>query len=96
MIRTVFEQERAVVVKDVVAGFAADASGNVKQGDVILSIDGHSLSRLSLEQVKSLMMGNSGTRSTLEIKRNGQEKITVDVTRVANIRSPPTNRPSFG
>ena len=96
MIRTVFEQERAVVVKDVVAGFAADASGNVKQGDVILSIDGHSLSRLSLEQVKSLMMGNSGTRSTLEIVRNEQGPFKVDVTRISNMRSPPTSRPSFG
>uniref|UniRef100_A0A7S0QML8 PDZ domain-containing protein n=1 Tax=Cryptomonas curvata TaxID=233186 RepID=A0A7S0QML8_9CRYP len=89
--------DRVVVVKDVVAGFAADASGNVKPGDVILSIDGQSLAGKSLEQVKGLMMANAGTRSTLEIVRNEQRPFKVDVTRSPNIRSPGgPNRSSVG
>jgi C-terminal processing protease CtpA/Prc len=70
----------------------------VKQGDVILSIDGRSLSQLTLEQVKGLMMANAGTRSTLEIRRNEQGPFKVGVTRISNLnlRSPPQSRPSFG
>ena len=57
-----------MVVKDVVPGFAADACGNIKPGDVLVSIDGRPLSRLSLEQVKGLMLGIPGSRAVLEVR----------------------------
>ena len=85
-----------MVVKDVVPGFAADACGNIKPGDVLVSIDGRPLSRLSLEQVKGLMLGIPGSRAVLEVIRNDQAPFNVEVTRVSNIRSPPSTKSSFG
>lgn len=76
-----------MIVKDVVAGFGADASGRIVPGDVLLTIDGRPLSGMTLEQVKSLMLGNPGTRCVLDVMRNNEPPFKVEVTRIANLGS---------
>ena len=74
----------SVTVKDVVNGFGADACGNIVLGDVLLSIDGRPLSGMSLDQVKSLMLGSPGTFCVLDLMRDGGPPFKVEVTRIGN------------
>ncbi|KAJ1472790.1 hypothetical protein T484DRAFT_1914153, partial [Baffinella frigidus] len=60
---------RQYMVTKLTPGGSAAISGNVRVGDVIVQVDGRSLERLSLNNVRSLVMGQPGTPCTLTLSR---------------------------
>ena len=59
-------------VAEMVPGFGADRSGAVRVGDVVESIDGRGLERVSEQDLVGLMCGPAGTTCTLKLLRNAQ------------------------
>ena len=52
-----------------VEGGPAHASGLVREGDVIISIDGKSVERCSLQEVRERLVGRTGTSVDLQLLR---------------------------
>lgn len=61
--------DKGIVVTSVFKGTPAEAAG-IKEGDVILSVDGYDLSQASAEEAISRIKGEAGTSVSLVIKRN--------------------------
>ena len=53
---------------------------NIKEGDIILSLDGKSVSGLSLEEISSIVKGDSNSKLKMVLERDNEE-ITKTVTR---------------
>ena len=53
----------------IVEGGPADISGCVKEGDVILSIDGFSVERCDIAEVRQRLIGRPGTVVELQLLR---------------------------
>jgi serine protease Do len=70
------EQEGRVVVKEVVAGSAADQAG-VLAGDVILAIDQEPVSD-NFDLIYAVGQKAKGDKGTLEVERDGS-KLTLEV-----------------
>src|SRR5690606_31405263 len=70
-----------VVVVSPIKGSPAERGGLLAK-DVILSVNGQSLTGLSLQEAVGLIRGEKGTKAKLEVMRTGQEKaITVVLIR---------------
>lgn len=71
-----------IVISKVFSGSPAEKSG-VLQGDRIVTVDGKSVVGVSIEEVASLIKGETGTKVTLGIVRsNSSGIINIDVTRM--------------
>ena len=79
-----------VVISKVFSGSPAEKSG-LLQGDRIVTVDGQSVVGVSIEEVASLIKGETGTKVTLGIARsNSAGIINIDVTRM-KIKINPVN-----
>jgi len=72
--------EDGISIKDLVPGLGAYRSGQLQQGDVLLSVDGRSVAGYDLDSIKTLTIGNEGSSCNLTVKRGGDE-ISVLLTR---------------
>jgi len=63
-----------VVVTKVYKSTPAESSGIIP-GDIIVSVDGKSIAGMPVEQVQSLILGKSGTKVVLGIKRTGEKNM---------------------
>jgi len=72
--------EYGITIKDLVQGLAAHKSGQLQQGDVLVSVDGRSVESYDLDQIKTLTIGDEGTACQLQVRR-GQNVITVNLSR---------------
>ena len=61
-----------IVVTNVYKGFPADKSG-IRPGDLMISIDGKSLSGVSSDKASDMLKGEPGTEAEILIRRNGEE-----------------------
>ena len=57
------------VVDEVVGGGAAEASGRIMAGDVLLCVEGHDVQGLDLTEIRQLIVGRPGSSVTLEFSR---------------------------
>jgi carboxyl-terminal processing protease len=64
------EEAGSFVVTEVREGFAAQKAG-IRKGDILLSVDGRLLQGLSAVEVRSQLMGPTGSQATLLLKRDG-------------------------
>ena len=56
-------------VDEIVAGGAAESSGRIQVGDVLLSVDGQGVGGMELAQIRQLIIGRPGTAVTLDFSR---------------------------
>lgn len=68
-----FNKEKRLVVIAPLTGTPADLAG-IKAGDMILKINDKEALSLSLPEAVNLIRGNKGTKVSLEIYRDGEEK----------------------
>ena len=75
------DQDGNIIVVSPVDGSPAAKAG-IQAGDAILSVDGTSTDGLSLDQASQLLRGKLGSKVTLELQGQGQDKpYTVKLTR---------------
>jgi len=74
--------EDGISIKDLVPGLGAARSGQLRQGDVLVSVDGRSVAGYDLDSIKTLTIGNEGSSCNLTVKR-GDSEISVFLTRTA-------------
>jgi carboxyl-terminal processing protease len=75
------DQDGDIIVVSPVDGSPAAKAG-IQAGDTILSVDGTSTDGLSLDQASQLLRGRLGSKVTLELQGQGQDKpYTVKLTR---------------
>ncbi len=79
------QEDGSIVLNEIVSGGPAEKA-NLQVGDVILKVDGVSITGMSTSEVKSLVQGEEGTKVTFTALRKGEE-ITLSVTRT-QIRKP--------
>lgn len=79
------QEDGSIVLQEIVSGGPAEEA-NLQVGDVILKVDGVSITGMSTSEVKSLVQGEEGTQVTFAVLRNGEE-IALSVTR-RQIRTP--------
>jgi len=72
--------DTVVVLTLVPTGGASDVGGLLKQGDVLVSVDGKDVSGMACKSIAPLMAGAPGTRVRLGVKR-GAETLNVAVIR---------------
>jgi carboxyl-terminal processing protease len=65
--------EGNVIIKQIMEGGPAAKSGLIKAGDQLVSIDGQTLTNVSLNKVMEMIRGKNGTPLDLQIKRKIQE-----------------------
>ena len=76
-------QDPSVTYVDrIVPGFAAERSGRFTVGDTVLSIDGASVQDYTLDAIKGLTIGPSGTAVTIEFLRGGEIQSVTLIRRV--------------
>ena len=73
------KDDQVIVIKPI-AGSPADQAG-LQAGDVIVTVDGQTVGMLSLEEVASMIKGESGTEVMLTIKRQDQDDFEVGIVR---------------
>jgi len=78
--------ERRVVVLGVIPGGPADMAG-IRPSDQLLSIDGVTLGRQSLPEVRRLLQGPVGSTARIDVSREGQE-IDVEIIRQLLVNEP--------
>ena len=59
----------ACAVDEIVAGGAAESSGRIQVGDVLLSVDGQGVEGMELAEIRLLIIGRPGTGVTLDFSR---------------------------
>ena len=59
-------------VEEVVSGGPAEEAG-IRAGDILIRVDDQSVAGLDLTAIRSLVLGDAGTRVKLTVLRNGQE-----------------------
>lgn len=57
-------------IKETFPGYAAQRSGKVSPGDVILSVDGRQVENMDLEYIKNITIGEEGSTCVLTLKRD--------------------------
>lgn len=70
------ESVEGVVISDLVKGGPAYRTGKIMPGDVLISIDGKSISQLSYEQVLDSLQNGSKRKIELELKRIQEKQET--------------------
>lgn len=75
------EQDGEFIIQDTVKGAPAEKAG-LKAGDVFLTVDGKQAKGITLNQLKSLIQGKSGTIVKLSVRRGGSP-LELPVTRGA-------------
>ena len=56
----------------VVPGFAAERSGQIREGDTVVAVDGVAVEGVPLDEIRRLTVGPEGTAVTVEMLRSGQ------------------------
>jgi len=70
-----------IYVERVVQGCAADRSGQIEKGDVLVAVDGRSVHDLDLDAVRKLITGPEGSPVTLQLLRAGRQPYTATMAR---------------
>lgn len=76
------KDDGSFVVNEVFPSTPAEAAG-VKNGDQILTIEGHDLKNQSLQTVAGWVRGKAGSTLSLTLRRSGQADFTLNLTRKA-------------
>ncbi len=63
------EEEKGLIVRNIVAGGSAEANGSIKPGDIIISADGKSVEGQGIEFLRDCIIGNIGTFVELSFLR---------------------------
>ena len=97
-IEVTLEDNRLLVISPI-EDTPADLAG-VKAGDIIVEIDGHSISSNSLSQAVEKMRGEIGSKITLTILREGESKpleiaIIRDVIQLTSVRTKDLGEPGI-
>jgi hypothetical protein len=87
--RSLLAQSSATHVERVVPGFAAERSGRILSGDVVLAVDGVGVGGVPLDAIRRLTVGPEGTSVTVEAAR-GREVFAVTL-----VRQVPTHPPQL-
>lgn len=74
------QTDRGVSIQRVLDGMPAQTFG-LKQGDLILGIDGDDAQSLHINEVIEKIRGEEGAPVTLEVEREGEGRITLEVER---------------
>jgi carboxyl-terminal processing protease len=77
---TISIEDQSTIIADVHEGSPADNAG-LRQGDIILSVDGTRLAGLELDQVVLLVRGPTGTSVELTVRRSGEPTLTFHIKR---------------
>jgi carboxyl-terminal processing protease len=73
-----------IVIQDILKGGPAQNSGQIKKGDIIVEVDGKSVTQYPFQQVLEIMKGKEGSHTTLGIIRyceNIPQLIRVELVR---------------
>lgn len=70
------------VVAFVFPGSVADVDGQIRPGDILVSVDGESVRAWSMAKLRRVISGRAGARVSLELERGGQ-KLLVSLSRRA-------------
>jgi len=72
--------DKGITIKDLIPGLGAFKSGQLQQGDVLVSVDGRSVEGFDLDQIKTLTIGDEGSSAELSVSRAGNP-VTVILSR---------------
>jgi C-terminal processing protease CtpA/Prc len=86
------EGDGRVVIKRVKEGGAAECSGRIMAGDLLVEIEGKPVQQLSGSDLRSLLMGLPGTRCSVRVQHPSGACENVDLVRAA--KDEPAARPA--
>jgi carboxyl-terminal processing protease len=66
------ETNNGPMVKHILKGGSAEESGKIKEGDIIVKVDGKSVAGLSFDEVMGLIHGEKNGKISLTVKRKGE------------------------
>jgi len=72
------EKWRQIRITGISSGLAADLSGVVHVGDIVLEVNGISTEKLNLDQIKERVAGPRGSRVSIRFQRFQNEHVTID------------------
>eukprot|EP00960_Hanusia_phi_P048657 759076-Hanusia_phi.AAC.1 len=81
-----------IVIKELIHGYAAQRQGGLREGDVLVTIDGQRVQDYNLEEIKKLTFGEEGSLVNMEIRRDGTDQKTRPGDAAENIRNGPVKR----
>lgn len=73
-----------ITVREVIKGGPAETSGRIREGDMIIAVDGEEIRNVSFHKVLELMRGKEGTKTVLGIMRKTDREpqfLTVELVR---------------
>ena len=76
-------QSTITLVERIVPGFAAERSGQIQAGDVVVAVDGVAVDAVPLDEIRQLTVGPEGTAVTVELLRRG-DPLAVTLIRQVN------------
>lgn len=85
---TIEQRDSSVVITDVLQGYQADKKG-LKDGDIILEIDGVNISGMKLDRIRKMVRGEAGTSVNFKIERNGGQVDLALVREEINLKNIP-------
>lgn len=74
-----YQMNDSILVEKVYIDSPAEESG-MKEGDIILKVDGVDIAGKEIDEIKTMITGESGTKVTVQVKR-GSDKIDIEMTR---------------
>ncbi len=66
------ETDNGPTIKHILKGGSAEESGKIKEGDIIVKVDGKSVAGLSFDEVMGLIHGEKDGKISLTVKRKGE------------------------
>ena len=82
-------------ITSVVPGGSAHACGLIREGDILLAVDESSVEHLDVAGVRSLLLGESGSKVDLTLKRNAPQDNELPEYKVRVIRGVQGSKPRF-
>ncbi|MEZ5315078.1 MAG: S41 family peptidase [Chlamydiales bacterium] len=73
-----------IIIQEVIKNSPAARSKKIQVGDILISVDGEEIRKISFQRVLDLMRGKEGTRTVLGIMRRGDREnhfFTIEMTR---------------
>ncbi len=77
---TLGKSDRGVVIQDIMDGSPSQSFG-LEKGDVIVSVDGKDSNDMRFVDVINTIRGEEGVPVAIEVLREGQGRMTIDVER---------------
>lgn len=74
-----YDLNGSIIVEKVFINSPAE-KGGIKQGDIIVKVDGKDIKDVEISKIREMILGEAGTKVTVDVKR-GNEIIPIEMTR---------------